>query len=91
MKWMHPPLVGSVFPQVLVEDGGGEDGVRILILQLQVPKVCVGLPVRTYYYLSKKTTIWQHEALRRVKTHQTMLCGLLHACCVISFTFYIHY
>jgi len=51
---LHAPLVGGVLAQVLVEDGGREDGVGVVILQLQVAQVCVGLPVRTDDHLTER-------------------------------------
>lgn len=46
-----PPLIGSVFPQILVEDGGRQEGSSVVVFHLQVPQVRVGLPICTDNHL----------------------------------------
>lgn len=46
-----PPLIGSVFPQILVEDGGRQEGSSVVVFHLQVSQVRVGLPICTDNHL----------------------------------------
>lgn len=61
--WVHDrvfnkPFAGRVLSQVLVEDGGGDEGAGVFVLCLQISQVSVSPAIRTYQDLTNMAITW---------------------------------
>lgn len=59
---VDPPFISCIFSQLLVEDGGRQESMSIIILHLQVPQVRVGLSICADNHLQDR----QREQIRLV-------------------------